>query len=125
MSEPQSFSARLQNFLSPVVYLSNNWTSRVGIFLVTAAGVSWLFLLPVIMQGAPKDPYIGLLAVFALPLVFFTGLILIPIGIWFARRKKITAEGAIPPAFRQISLDNPQVRQFLLFLLIATAFSMW
>ena len=123
MSEPQSLGTRLQNFLSPVVYLSNNWTSRAGIFLVTAAGVSWLFLLPVIIQGAPKDPYIGLLVVFALPVVFFTGLILIPIGIWFARRKKKKTEDAIPPAYRQISLDNPQVRQFLLFLLIATAFN--
>src|SRR5580658_6521154 len=123
MSEPQSLGTRLQNFLSPVVYLSNNWTSRAGIFLVTAAGVSWLFLLPVIIQGAPKDPYIGLLLVFALPLVFFTGLILIPIGIWFARRKKKKTEDAIPPAYRQISLDNPQVRQFLLFVLIATAFN--
>jgi nitrate/TMAO reductase-like tetraheme cytochrome c subunit len=121
MSEPQSFGARLQNFLSPVVYLSNNWTSRAGIFFVTAAGVSWLFLLPVIIQGAPNDPYIGLLVVFALPMVFFTGLILIPIGIWFERRKKKRTGGAIPPAFRKISLDNPQVRQFLLFVLIATA----
>lgn len=122
MSEPESLSARLQNLLSPVIYLSNNWISRVGIFFVTAAGVSWLFLLPVIVRGAPKNPYIGLLVVFALPVVFFTGLVLIPIGIWIERRKKKATEG-IPIAFRQISLDNPQVRQFLLFVLIATAFN--
>jgi hypothetical protein len=121
MSEPQSVSSRLQKFLSPVVYLSNNWISRIGIFLVTAAGVSWLFLLPLIVRGAPRNPYIGLLVVFALPIVFLAGLVLIPIGIWLERRKKKTAE--VPATFRQISLDNPQVRQFLLFVLIATAFN--
>ena len=121
MSEPRSLATRLQNIVSPVVYLSNNWTSRVGIFLVTGAGVSWLFLLPIIFTGAPNDPYIGLLVVFALPIVFFTGLVLIPIGIWIERRKGKFAEGAIPASFRKISLDNPQVRQFLLFVFVATA----
>ena len=36
---------------------------------------SWLFLLPMHMSGHANDPYIGLLAFVALPLLFFTGLI--------------------------------------------------
>ena len=122
MSEPPSLNTRLQRFLTPVVYLSNNWFSRIGIFFVTAAGVSWLFLLPLIVRGAPRDPYIGLLVVFALPIVFFAGLVLIPVGIWIRRRQHKPIEG-LPVTFRQISLDNPQIRQLLLFILIATAFN--
>lgn len=122
MSEPLPLSTRLQRLLSPVLYLANNWVSRIGIFLVTTAGVSWFFLLPVIVKGAPKNPYIGLLLVFALPIIFFSGLVLIPIGIWIRRRQKKPIEG-LPLSFREISLDNPQVRQLLLFIFIATSFN--
>ena len=61
----------------------------VGTALVTIAGVSWLLLLPLNLRGAASNPYIGLLAFVALPLAFFAGLALIPIGVALARRKGI------------------------------------
>ena len=32
--------------LSPLVHLSNNWISLIGVVVVTTATVFWLFLLP-------------------------------------------------------------------------------
>jgi len=120
MNESPSWTARAQKFLSPLFFLSQNWISRVGVFLVTTSGVSWLFLLPRLIQGTPKDPYLGLITVFALPGIFFLGLFLIPIGMWLTKRRH-AGQRTLPETYQNISLDNPQVRHFLMFLLIATA----
>jgi len=58
-----------------------------GVALVTLAGFSWLFLLPANMRGHVQNPYIGLLIFIAIPIVFFAGLGLIPIGIALSRRR--------------------------------------
>ena len=120
MSESSSWTDRAHGFLAPLLFLSQNWISRVGVFLVTASGVSWLFLLPTLLQGAPKDPYVGLLTVFALPTIFFIGLFLIPIGMWLNKRRH-AGRKTLPETYQKITLDNPQVRRFLMFLFVATA----
>jgi hypothetical protein len=60
--------------------LTGNWVSMAGTALATLAGFSWLFLLPLHMSGNANNPYIGLFAFIALPMIFFSGLLLIPIG---------------------------------------------
>jgi nitrate/TMAO reductase-like tetraheme cytochrome c subunit len=71
-----------------LVLLTGSWISMLGAALVTLAGFSWLFVLPLNLRGAGvSNPYIGLLVFIAIPIVFFAGLILIPIGIALARRK--------------------------------------
>jgi hypothetical protein len=71
-----------------LVLLTSHWISMLGAALVTLAGFSWLFVLPLnIRGGAVSNPYIGLLAFIAIPIVFFAGLVLIPIGIALAKRK--------------------------------------
>lgn len=70
-----------------LVVLTSHWLSMVGVTLVTLAGFSWLFLLPSSLRGRPENPYIGLLTAIAIPAVFFTGLILIPIGIALGRKR--------------------------------------
>jgi NapC/NirT cytochrome c family, N-terminal region len=67
--------------------LTGHWVSMTGTALVTLAGVSWLFLLPMHISGRADNPYIGLFAFVVLPLIFFTGLILIPIGAVLGRRR--------------------------------------
>ncbi len=59
----------------------------LGAALVTLAGFSWLFVLPANIRGHVENPYIGLLMFIAIPMVFFSGLALIPIGIALARRR--------------------------------------
>jgi nitrate/TMAO reductase-like tetraheme cytochrome c subunit len=71
-----------------LVLLTSHWLSLLGATLVTLAGFSWLFVLPLNIRGAGvENPYIGLLIFIAIPIVFFAGLALIPIGIALAKRK--------------------------------------
>jgi hypothetical protein len=65
-----------RGWLSPLVYLSNNWISLVGVVIVTTATVLWLFLLPATLRGETGNPYLGILAYLAFPAVFIGGLIL-------------------------------------------------
>jgi formate-dependent nitrite reductase cytochrome c552 subunit len=67
----------------------------LGVALVTLAGLSWLFLLPSNIRGQVTNPYIGLLVSFAIPVVFFAGLILIPIGIALARRRVLAGISSV------------------------------
>jgi len=70
-----------------LVLLTSSWISMLGAALVTLAGFSWLFVLPLNVSGHVSNPYIGLLVFIAIPIVFFAGLALIPIGIALAKRK--------------------------------------
>jgi nitrate/TMAO reductase-like tetraheme cytochrome c subunit len=73
-----------------LVLLTSSWISMLGTALVTLAGFSWLFVLPLNLRGAGVDnPYIGLLVFIAIPIVFFAGLALIPIGIALAKRQVV------------------------------------
>ena len=67
--------------------LTGHWVSMTGTALVTLAGFSWLFLLPLHMSGQASSPYLGLFAFVLLPMIFFTGLALIPIGVALGRRR--------------------------------------
>lgn len=66
--------------------LTQHWLSLTGLALVTTALVSWLFVLPLHIRGHADNPYVGILAFLIIPVVFFLGLALIPIGIFLARR---------------------------------------
>ena len=67
--------------------LTQNWVSLVGVFLVTTAGISWLFVLPLQIRGHVDNPYIGIIVFLILPIIFFAGLALIPIGIYISRKR--------------------------------------
>ena len=82
-----------------IVLLTSHWVTMAGVALVTLAGFSWLFALPANIRGNVSNPYIGLLTFIAIPIVFFAGLILIPVGIALGRRK--AAEALNPPVDRK------------------------
>jgi|KBSSwiStaDraftv2_1062776.scaffolds.fasta_scaffold180587_2 nitrate/TMAO reductase-like tetraheme cytochrome c subunit len=110
--------SKLREWLLPIAYFSNNLISRVGILLVTAATVFWIFLLPQLLRGSTSNAYIGILLFFGLPAIFILGLVLIPVGVFFARRKA-HARGQADPVifdFRDIA-----IRRLLLFIALATA----
>lgn len=74
-----------------IVLLTSHWVTMAGVALVTLAGFSWLFALPADIRGSVSNPYIGLLTFIAIPIVFFAGLILIPIGIALGRQRAALA----------------------------------
>ena len=72
----------------PVWYLLTiHWLSLAGAALVTTAGISWLFVLPLQIRGHASNPYVGIVVFLILPVLFFAGLALIPIGIYFGKRR--------------------------------------
>jgi len=110
---------KLRAWLSPLVYLSNNWVSLAGVVIVTAATVTWLVFLPITIRGGILHPYFGLVVYLLLPGIFIAGLLLIPIGIFWNRRRK-RAKGDMPAAFPPIDPRNPELRKLALFVLGTT-----
>jgi nitrate/TMAO reductase-like tetraheme cytochrome c subunit len=106
-------------WLSPYVYLSGNWLSRIGVVLVTTGAILWFFLLPVIVRGFTGDPYAGILTFMGLPAIFFGGLILIPLGIVLRSRRE-HHKGIYPSNFPPLDFKNVQLRRLLLFVGITT-----
>ena len=114
-SEPNN-----RGWLSPFIYLSNNWISLAGVVIVTTAVVFWLFLLPVTLKGTAANPYIGILVFLGLPAPFFAGLILVPLGIWLKRRRE-GHQGIYPPGFPPLTWHHPELRK-LVYFVVATTF---
>ncbi|MBZ5723584.1 MAG: NapC/NirT family cytochrome c [Acidobacteriia bacterium] len=107
-------SERRRGWLSPVIHLSNNWISLVGVVVVTTAVICWLFLLPTTLRGETQSPYVGILAFIVLPAPFFAGLILIPLGIWL-KRKREGRTGIYPPDFPALNWHNAELRRLVYF----------
>jgi len=108
-----------RGWLSPIVHLSNNWISLVGVVTVTSSTVLWLFLLPVTLRGEAQNPYIGILSYLALPAIFFLGLLLIPLGILWRHRRDLR-RGHYPASFPPLNFQNPQLRRLVAFFGVTT-----
>ncbi|HEY6968690.1 MAG TPA: NapC/NirT family cytochrome c [Candidatus Angelobacter sp.] len=110
---------RARVWLSPLVYLSNNLLSLIGVVIVTIAGVTWLALLPATIRAAAFHPYVGILIYLGLPALFVIGLLLIPIGIYFNRRSQVK-KGIYPANFPPLDLHNPELRKVIAFVGVTT-----
>ena len=108
-----------RGWLSPVIHLSNNWISLTGVVLVTTATIFWLFVLPITLRGQTQNPYIGILAYLTLPVPFFAGLALIPIGM-LVQRKRDGRAGVYPPQFPPLNWQNADLRRLIYFLGVTT-----
>jgi hypothetical protein len=102
-------------WLSPVIHLCNNWISLTGVVTVTTATVFWLFLLPTTLRGGTDNPYFGILAYLTIPVPFFAGLLLIPLGMWVQRRREGRA-AVYPPDFPVLAWSNPELRKLAYFI---------
>ena len=97
--------SRFRAWFSPIVHLSNNWISLIGVVLVTSSTVFWIYLLPTTFGGEMSNPYLGILGFLVLPGVFFTGLALIPLGISLRLRRE-RKRGTYPTDFPPLNLRN-------------------
>jgi len=84
------------------------------VVVITTATVLWLFLLPTTLRGETAHPYVGIFAFLLLPAVFFSGLVLIPLGIWWRRRS------ALPVSFPPLDFKNVELRRLIAFVGITT-----
>ena len=70
MTERSALRTALGGWLLPLVHLSNNFLSLLGVVLVTTATVFWIFLLPTSLGPEVHNPYLGILVFLLLPMVF-------------------------------------------------------
>lgn len=85
----------------------------IGGILVTVAGFAWLVALPSQIRGEASNPYIGILLFVILPILFATGLILMPIGLWLAKRRIRLGLAAVVDR-------NASLKRLGIFLAVAT-----
>jgi hypothetical protein len=85
--------------------------------LVTTAGFSWLFVLPIQVRGHTSNPYIGIIVFIVIPAVLVLGLVLIALGIYLARRRLAGLEqGLMAAPDRRVYL-----RRLAIFFAVTTA----
>jgi hypothetical protein len=109
--------------ISPIIHLSSNWVSRIGVVLVTSAVVFWFFLFPTSVRGAGAHPYLGILEFLIIPSVFFAGLGIIPIGMWLRARRE-RKSGAYPSSVPPLALRSTELRRLLIFVGVTTVVNM-
>jgi len=97
-----------------LVLLTSHWVSLLGVALVTTAGFSWLFVLPMQLQGHANNPYIGIVVFIFIPVIFVLGLVLTALGMFLARRRIARVEQGWrrrPPTaaftFASLSFSSP------------------
>jgi hypothetical protein len=92
--------------MPPSGRLVRNGLSIVGAALVTISAVLFLVVFLADLFGLHTNPYIGLIFFLVLPGIFILGLALVPIGAWFARRRR---RGAPPssPNWPRVDLNDP------------------
>jgi nitrate/TMAO reductase-like tetraheme cytochrome c subunit len=93
--------------------------SAVGIALTTVSAVLFLSLWALDAAGWIRNPYIGLFAFLALPVLFVAGLLLIPWGAWLARRRAQRGLDALP-RWPRFDLNETRTRRLALFVLLAS-----
>jgi len=119
MTQHSALRSALGGWLRPIVHLSNNPLSVIGVFLVTTATVFWIFLLPTSWGAEVHNPYAGILVFMLLPGLFFLGLVLIPAGIYLRFRKE-RRRGSYPTDFPPLTFHNPDFQRLALFVVTAT-----
>jgi len=107
-----------------IVSITRSTISLIGTALAVAALVLILSLFMLEQFGFEGGPYLGILTYLILPMIFVTGLILIPIGavLWRRKMRRMPGgEGA--PLMPVFDLNVPKTRHWLLIFLAATMFN--
>jgi hypothetical protein len=107
-----------------IVSITRSTISLIGTALAVAALVLILSLFMIEQFGFEGGPYLGILTYLILPMIFLTGLILIPIGAVLWRRKVSKMPGGeATPLMPVFDLNVPKTRHWLLIFLAATMFN--
>lgn len=74
----------------------SHWLSALGIILTTVSAIFFLIFFFLDLAGFHTNPYLGIFTFVLFPALFVVGLLLIPVGIWRARRRAPGARGVWP-----------------------------
>jgi nitrate/TMAO reductase-like tetraheme cytochrome c subunit len=92
----------------------------VGAALATIGALAFLafFLFDLFREGHGGNPYVGILFFLVLPGVFLLGLLLIPLGAWLARRRRLA--GRPPAEWPRVDLNHPRQRAIVFGIVVLT-----
>ncbi len=96
--------------------LIKNPISLIGIAFAAVALANIIFLVLIDVLSSQPSPYIGILAYMIAPAFLVFGLVLIPAGMAWERRRRLRAVGA-PFHFAKLDLNNPAQRSTVAFVL--------
>jgi hypothetical protein len=106
-----------------MVHANARWSghplSAAGIVLTTVSATLFLSLWALDAAGWIPNPYVGLLAFIAIPVLFVLGLLLIPIGAWLERRRARRGLDALP-RWPRIDFNDLRARRLALVIVLAT-----
>jgi len=110
-----------ENRLRPLVFFAHNPLSLIGVGLTTASALTLIgfWVVDVFGHGGSANPYVGIIFDLCLPALFILGLILIPIGMWWKRRR-LRSTGQLPTEYPKVDFGNPVFRRSLSFVVLIT-----
>ncbi len=123
--------ARESKWLAALMTLfGRNWITLFGAVL---AGVSGLLIIGFLLLGLLRmtdSPYVGIMAFLILPVVFVFGLLIIPVGAYWERRRAFRAHqeavdlkvGQFP--YPRIDLNKPHTRHVAGLVIVLTALNL-
>jgi len=96
--------------------LLRNYLSLIGLALaaVSLANIIFLFLVDVVSNQ--PSPYIGIFAYMIMPAFLVLGLLLVPVGMWFERQRRLRHEASLP-RFPVLDLNSATQRSTVAFFL--------
>jgi hypothetical protein len=115
-----SLRERLFEWLRPVAYLGNNGITLTGAALTTSAGITMvLFWLAEATSTRRPHPYLGILLLLILPGVFVAGLVLMPLGaLW--HRRRLRRQGLLTGVYPKVDFHQPLLRRAAALVGVAT-----
>jgi hypothetical protein len=104
------------------VRLLRNVVSIFGAALTTAAAVLFLtfFILESLGWVGHSNPYLGIIFFIALPMLFVIGLLLMPLGAWLERRRRLRGLAPSMREWPRFDLNSPRTRAVILAVAILT-----
>ena len=96
---------------------TRQWISAIGVILAALASISFLAVLALELSGRERGNYAGIISYLILPMVFVVGLVLIPIGLRFLRKRE-TAGGSV--GFPVLNFNDPHLRSTALVIALLT-----
>ena len=85
--------------------------SVVGMVLTTVSAVLFLIVFLADLFGLHSNPYVGVLFFLVFPAIFLVGLLLIPIGAWYERRRRAAGKAPSELSWPRVDLNVPRQRR--------------
>jgi nitrate/TMAO reductase-like tetraheme cytochrome c subunit len=120
--EPEEQATPKHGQVGRLFNYANNPITLTGAVLTTLAALLISIFLTIHMVGGHQSAYTGILAFAIMPAFFVMGLMIMPVGMWFRRRKLLSAHlsEAELDAYPKLDFNDPHLRRVVLAFIFLT-----